>query len=392
MTKIYLNNTKTFNHNCKGDYHYGMFPLRMISNVADYKDKHENSVGEVQRKADQKHIAEIAKSLKAEKKLYLWTMLISVTGPMSIHSDVKGDYIEWPETKNELAEFAQYISINDGQHRALAPMREPTLWDIIGENYPVMVNILDNPSTTEMTARFVEVNGRNKAMNKNLLFDMMAQTGELNAKNPDAYIMLNILKRANEDPRFPLYRKIKFGEGQGKYNANTIVNNCVNEVNNLVESMRKLNYTENEMYDLFIRYWKGIEDQNVSDSTGGSDRHTNKFTATRIAYMTSMMAPTINILKDSGKYLTEKNMGQVYAKWVHDVLGCENSIMESDNRAMNYRDTQEREFVVSVSNRWNGRAAVRQAMQTDHDLLERAYKGTLICDAIHATATDCVRI
>lgn len=371
MKRINLMSTKSFNHKgATGDFGIALTNGIDLVPAAIYKYEHEDLLATAQRPAD--HFDDIFDSFKELRKLFIWTIIVGVHGDCRV-LDAKGDLIaiDVPENEEEAAKYAKDIEFVDGQNRTLSLKEIATLV----ESYPVILCVLDDPAEEEVMDRFSEINGTAKPMSKDLLFEFDYKRNRL---APNQRRMYELLMRMNEDPKHPLFNRIKFGNGTG-YSAKTIVEFVCSGPRDLITALEDAGKrSQDEQYQVLLRYWQAIALENSSDSTLGSpEKHKGerqRMSAQKVAYATSICETAVQLLtedKNNKKNLTIGNLQSVYHMWVNDILHV-NKLIESDNGTTEYYNV-EGELVDIVTDRWNGRARARKAIQADHDLLYMAY-------------------
>ena len=373
MFTINLMSSKSIPHEgAHGDYYVAFDDGAKLVPTAIYKHEHEDLMASAQRPAD--HYKAIAADFENTRKLGLWMVILGVHGACRI-LDENGELVQiaLPEDEEEAAKHAHEIEFVDGQNRTLALEQ---ILEMINGGYPVITCILDDPTKEEVMDRFSEVNGTAKPMSKDLLFEFDYERNRLPKNQHRAY---ELIVRLNEDPKSPLFNRIKFGNGTG-YSAKTIVEFVCSGPRDLIASMERAGkHTIEDQYKVLMRHWQGIAMENSSDSTLGSPKQNNgarkRLSAQKVAYATSICETAIEILRNNDKNLTIGNLQSIYRMWVNDILRV-NKLIESDNGTIEYYNT-EGEKIDVVTDRWNGRGRASKAIQSDHDLLFKAYANEL---------------
>lgn len=364
-----------------GDYGVGIVNGLHFVPTIQHKLENEGATATAQRDPD--HQVGIAMDLNEKRRVHTWTITIGVHGKCRV-LDENGNLIgiNIPETDKELAEMAKDIEFVDGQNRilSLGELKElfESLKEQFGEDaqgYPVTIHVLDDPTRDEVMECFSVINGTAKPMSKDLLLWFDYQRGVLQG-HPRR--MMDLLIKANSDEDHPLCGRIKLGKGTG-YSAKTIVDICCGGSRDLIAEMELAGFEDiNSQYEVFMKIWNSIIEEVVSDSTrGSSDQDVFKgIAANRVAYATSMGEAALNIMRheENPEYSVEK-FSHIYHLWMSQILKVK-SIRNSDNGYTSYY-TPKGKYLLSVENRWNGRACARRAIQQDHSLLVLAYKDQL---------------
>lgn len=103
------------------------------------------------------------------------------------------------------------FKIIDGQHR-LAGIMSSKKDSVM--NLEISVTIIFNIGLPEEASLFAVINGKQKSVNKSLIYDLQNEIGEEEINN--IYKYHNICKNFNKEPKSPLFKQIKMlGVGQG---------------------------------------------------------------------------------------------------------------------------------------------------------------------------------
>lgn len=368
MSKMYLDGG--YGANGKGNQMMSRVDMFELARPAEVKYELEGKLADEQRLLDNKHIDEIAQDIIDGNVMGFWFPIIGFDETVKIQHDDDGRaYIEIPDDEEELKEFSKHIHFIDGQHRVWAFTKKEVRAAL--DSFFVCACILINPTKAEMIKAFIELNGKGKTMDKNLLLDFNAKIGALEKDVQEAYDLLSML---DNDKESPLYQRVDWGnrgKKRGNYKAKTLVELTVGstkkkrETDGFIVKMNKLGYNSIEAkYKILLNHLKqALTIENTADSTLG-DPKVRKLNNQQMAYILRMCAESVELIKAEGyQQVTSNRLAAAYKYIVKESLG-QDHIYDSDYCPMRVIEGKDK-ISEETYNRWGGRANVNKAFTHD---------------------------
>ena len=193
----------------------------------------------IQRRLDIKRIKEIEDYYKKSKDTLFPTSVILST---DLEDEVLGKYINNEIGYFDLNDFTVKFRIIDGQHRlgGLIFAEENN----IDLNLSIPVILIINTTVPKEAELFSIINGKQKTVNKSLIYDLQSEIGEKETDN--IYKYHTLCKTFNNEKNSPLYKQIKLlGNGTGAISQAFFIDS-------LTESLKSYHYLNlMEMQNLF---------------------------------------------------------------------------------------------------------------------------------------------
>ncbi|WP_373214251.1 DGQHR domain-containing protein [Ruminococcus sp. 5_1_39BFAA] len=208
MKKVYLFPVQQYNT----IFFIGQYDPGKLVQMADQSIEI-GDVQEAQRPLDRKHLRDISDYTGLEKGMLPASVMIATKdkGKIKIKKETWPDgdfryYVEFPETREELAAYSDSIDIIDGQHRLFAfdlryrneNWKEDTI-------YEMPFSMFITPDLRTRRLLFTITNEKQKAVSSNLLLYLKSKLGML---KPEEEMYLPLVKLLGSENKSPLKGRI----------------------------------------------------------------------------------------------------------------------------------------------------------------------------------------
>ena len=211
MKKYYLNKLE---QNGKEFYVLIADPRVIVKMIPEVNANEEQ---EYQRPWNEKRVKEIAKYIAGKFKdddnkkaagVIPNAPILNIKNTLSINKDSTGDYIELPETEEEIEKCSESVEVIDGQHRIRAFMPEYIDVDFSNDRkYDMVFTLFDRMSENEKREIFMITNEKQVKVPDNLLRVFKKALGLLKA---DEFVY-ELVEALGKEDFSPLQNRIKIG-------------------------------------------------------------------------------------------------------------------------------------------------------------------------------------
>lgn len=262
----------TFHFRHDGSKNFNQNDVQEYINKLRKKGLELESVDEgIQRRLEIKRINEIKDYLENNKNIIFPTTVI-LSCNIDIESNFYTKYLT--ETSNDVGSFEFDSNIHsfriiDGQHR-LAGMFISE--DLNVTDLEISATILFNIDLPTEAKLFADINGKQKSVNKSLVYDLYEEIGETEVDH--IYKYHNICKNLNNEPSSPLYQQIKMlGTGKGAISQSFFIDYL-----RLIDKNNLMIETPQNLYEQLFLYFKAFqivfpEDWPLIDNIENRNRH-----------------------------------------------------------------------------------------------------------------------
>lgn len=206
----------------------------------------------IQRRLQIDRINSIRKYIESDNTNFLPNTVL-ISADISNHYNIENQVIQAEEKEFGEFEFPDnfYFNIIDGQHRlgGLSQLEKSLL-----SEFEIPAVILFNVSTQTAAKLFADINGKQKSVNKSLIYDLYSQIDESGYKEVRKYH--DICDLLYKSPKSPLFRQIKMlGIGGGSISQAFFIDYAKEAVNktNLKDSDTQ------EIFNYLYYYFKAYQ-------------------------------------------------------------------------------------------------------------------------------------
>lgn len=247
------------------DFHFREPYLKLQNNIEQIKtseyiekirkqgiDLQSNEEG-IQRRLQYDRIKSISEYLKSDEKNFLPNSIL-LSANLNEEDSFFDDYLKYEDQEIGYFKFPEYIrfSIIDGQHRlaGISLMDEK-----FQENIELTVILLFNVSVPTAAKLFSDINGKQKAVNKSLIYDLQDLVGK-EYKNTISKFH-TICESFYTSKTSPLYKQIKMlGVGGGAISQAFFIDYSIEAVTRTEDLLNK---DSQEIYNQLFYYFKAFQ-------------------------------------------------------------------------------------------------------------------------------------
>lgn len=212
----------------------------------------------VQRRLQIDRINSIKKFIENDSQNFLPNTVL-LSADISNHPELEENYISYENNDLGLLEFPDdfLFSIIDGQHRlaGLSQVDEQLL-----EEFEIPAVVLFNVSKPTAAKLFADINGKQKAVNKSLIYDLYAEIDKDDFNDIRKFHI--ICENFYKSNRSPLYRQIKMlGIGSGAISQAFFIDYSKEAIN----KTNLANQNTQTIFDHLYYYFKGYQESFPDD-------------------------------------------------------------------------------------------------------------------------------